>query len=136
MRHTIDKTLKVSWCAELNDGSKVFDEQLIPNQRSAWLRLKTFIKDHPEIKINRLHLFLTRNSIDDVSFNGVLTPVACEGYFHLRKLLAASTGGQYDTWAIGYLKDNIVNIRWFDDNMSCVENETRTIEQAEFGLIK
>lgn len=142
MRHTIDHRLDVSWCAELSNGMKVFDEATEDNSISEWNKLKQYLSNHKDIKIERLHIFATKNSINETEFNGAITPKNASGYFFINRILASFVGSfSKKSYGFGHLDKDTIKIRWYtysNGNLICERHEDRKVEDGTevMGLIR
>ena len=130
----IDNSLQVSWCVELQNGDKVFASDT--DRGNGWIALKESMLASKKSKISRMHLFNTRNATSDTEFYGANTPLDKDGYFFAHKILAMFKGPSVDMWGIGYINDaGSVDVRWYDQNMSLIDHEVRSIDTCLFGLI-
>lgn len=132
IRSTIDRQLSVSWCIEFDYNMKWFESS---EGRSHWVRARDLIQTH-QLKIKRVHLFSINNIIDDITFNGTLTPEYAKGYFFSQKVSVLLGNPVVDTYGIGYVnKNNILDIRWYDNHMSLLGRETRSIQIDQISYI-
>lgn len=134
LNQSIKYDSQVYWCAELESGVRIFHQNRNDGQ-SEWLLLKDYIHNTDD-RICRVHLFSASNIIDEHSFNGMLTPENKEGYFFAQKLFSGLGNQTIQMWGIGHLQDNEITIRWFDKDMSLVDNEKRDPSRASVTLIR
>lgn len=123
-------TPSVRFIASLSDGRTVIQDD-IHGQRAAWLRLTSFIKSNPHIKITCLRLQAPGN-ID------IAMPSNQKGYFFGNQLRAVyPPGTQVQHVGIGYYDGSKIAIRWFNTTrFQQTFTEDREKDKAGFFLIE
>lgn len=126
--NTTEDTPSIRFLASLSDGRTVI-EDIKHGEKSAWFRLRDFLKDNPNIKITCLRL--------QGSSGLKTTPSNQAGYAFGNKFNQTHGGKPSDYVGIGYYDGNKVHIQWHrKPNFDHSYMETRTPEKAGFFLIK
>jgi len=131
MNKKIDRSLTVSWCLELSDGTKLFDLK----DSKQWLKTKDFVESN-KIKIKTLHLFGICNLIDDTNFNGAHAPEHCEGYFFSNKILASFSGDVEHLFVLGWIEKGELVKLTYNSGMTCTIREHYPIKDDDPFLIR
>ena len=132
MRHTIDKSLPSSWCIELEDGTFFFDQKNLDGP-SEWIIVRQHILDN-KLTIKRLHLFSMANAIDDVRFNGALTPTFQDGYYLSNTILAQmQVGVLSEGYKFGWIKDNKLTKLSYSQNLVCEKREEEMLDSIDWN---
>lgn len=128
LNNKIDKSLKTSWCIELEDGSKIFDKKS-KDSIPEWVYAKKIIENN-SLKIKRIHLFSIKNTTSDENFNGAITPIGKKAYILIRQVGGWLGGPGVEYTGIGWLDDaeNVFNIKFYDNDLTCVGSEKRKVE--------
>lgn len=134
--HVNENTPKIRFLASLSDGRTVIEDH-IPDQRSAWIRLKEFLKNNKDIKITCLRLQFP-NFHKPQEVKEITMPANQKGYcFGKKKQVVFPFGGHMEFTCIGYFDGEKAYIQWFNNqNYAETHNEERSKEKAGFFLIE
>jgi hypothetical protein len=107
------------WIASLSDGSTVFEDR-VPNKPSAWIRLKTALKESG-LHITRLRLQAYGKLIQLPPLKDPTGNIQFRGYWQARSVTKFNTGQEFYEHGIGFIKDNNIHISWINENGSSYE---------------
>jgi hypothetical protein len=135
MNHAIDLSLEVSWCIELEDGTKIFDKK--NTDRAEWFKVKDWLIDNSDRIIKNLHLFATKNATCPNTFNGACCSEGRHYYFFSKKIVAVPGLGQHLLWGIGSCKDDDedIHIKWYNQDIVLLYDEVRPVNKVSLILI-
>ena len=95
------KKVDVIWVAGLNNGETIYQDDMLPGNSSAWIRMGKYCKE------NGLYL------VDlELQFRQFVKkqPSNAEGYFFCKSLLSAMFSLQsLDYYSVGYVEDGIIH---------------------------
>ena len=126
------------WIASLSDGTTIF-EDVTPNIRSAWLRLRDHVETH-KLKLTNLRLEAYGRSIVLIPYKSEDKIPQINGYFYSKRMTAILNSGpgiQFQDVGIGFIKGKEVFITWVrtdgsvfqevreykKDNQACIIND-------------
>ena len=123
------------WIASLSDGSTVF-EDVTPNERSAWLRLRDYIEVH-KLKVTNLRLEAYNRRILLVPYRDDEDRPQINGYWHSKQMNALlHEGGVTESQArgIGILKGLELWITWVHED-GTTRQEVRPYEAGDKAVL-
>lgn len=123
------------WIASLSDGTTVF-EDLTPNERSAWTRLREYVATH--------NLKLTNLRLEAYGHRVVLMPYRDEdgnpqinGYWQSKLFgawLNAANISQVNCVGIGLVKGREIHVTWVDQHGNVIY-EIKSYDEANLACI-
>lgn len=125
---------KAVWIASLSDGSFVYqdDEREGEEIPVAWLRLKKWLQNRPEIWITDLHFRFRSNIIHPL-------PRKQEGYFFCRKVFQGfGSKKSLQSYVGGYVYDGVIHTNTITiPELEVVETGTRDLDAiSDFFCIR
>jgi hypothetical protein len=122
------------WIASLSDGSTVF-EDVMPQSKSAWLRLRDYVELHT-LKVTNLRLEAYGRVVNLIPYRDAEGNPQLNGYWHSKKIGQFLNASNLDVeWrGIGYLKGREIFITWVD-HLGNVSQEIRPYSKDNPALI-
>jgi len=123
------------WIASLSDGTTVF-EDVTPNERSSWLRLRDYIETH-KLKLTNLRLEAYGRQILLVPYKDDEGTPQINGYWQSKRINALlSQAGVHESHdrGIGYLKGREITITWVSEDGS-VRQEIRPYKGDDLAVV-
>ncbi len=122
-------TPDIRFLVSLSDGRTVIQDN-IPGVKSAWLRLKDFLHENPDITMTCIRLQAPGG-------HDIAMPSGQKGYCYGNRQHRVIPGGQSTYMGIGYYDGTKAAFRWFNiTNFSSSFVEEKTKEKAGFFLIE
>lgn len=114
------------WAAELSNGQKIVEDEKT-GEKSAWLRLRDYLNNNKEVRIEKLHLHAYGRDIY-LNNSGI-------GFFH-SKSIEVLLGENYEKkrYAIGHVKNNLATISWINPDGK-IQEEVRKISVDSLSII-
>lgn len=122
------------WIASLSDGTTVF-EDVTPNERSAWIRLREYVAIH-KLKLTNLRLEAYGHRVVLMPYKDEFGNPQINGYWHSKMAggwLNAGVGQIHGT-GIGLVKGREIHVTWVYDNGN-VSYEIKQYEEGNLACI-
>jgi hypothetical protein len=123
------------WIASLSDGSTIF-EDVTPQERSSWLRLRDYVELH-DLKITNLRLEAYGRNVILIPYRDGEGNPQLNGYWHSKQISAlmhAQGVSETECRGIGILKNDEIWITWVHEN-GTTRQEVREYRSGDRAVI-